>query len=260
MRLGFLSSVFGVLTVFSSCVTQQYTTSGAPFALGKGGPDCTVVASERRYFALFGAIPITKGGLPAFTPEPGKSYRITDRATGWDVALTALGGWALTLTRRTVEVESCPDDIILTSRGEVEKEKARIEKENELEIEKTVARFAKDSGRKTIILLQSGGSVVGEIVEFDADNLVVETEKESDDPDAKVDRVHMRNGQKIEGTIVTQNPKAITLRISGTTRVINKSEITRTEIGVKKTKETERRTVPKKDVRKVVVTEKEGKK
>lgn len=245
--------------VFSHCVTQQYVTPGTPFALGKGGADCTVVASDRRYFALFGAIPLSNGGLPAFTPEPGKSYRITDRATGWDIALTALGGWALTLTRRTIEVESCTDDIILTSRGEVEKEKVRIEKENEVEIEKAVARMTKDSGRKTIVLLHSGGSIVGDILEFDSESLVIEAEKEVEDKDAKIDRVHMRNGKVLEGTLVNQNPKSITLRMGDATRVINKADILRTEIAVKKTKELERRTVPKKDIRKVVVSEKAGK-
>lgn len=247
-----------VILAFTGCITQQYITPGAPFAIGKGGTDCTLVASDRRYFALFGAVPLNKGGLPAFTPEPGKSYRITDRATGWDIALTALGGWALTLTRRTIEVESCTDDIVITSRADMEKEKVRIEKENEAEIEKAVTRIAKDSGRKTIVLLHSGGSIVGDILEFDAENLVIETEKDVQDNNSKIDRVHLRSGQKLEGTITNQNPKTITLKIGDITRVVNKSDIARTEIGVKKTKETERKSVPKKDVRKVVLGDKES--
>ncbi|MBI3394353.1 MAG: hypothetical protein HY042_00810 [Spirochaetia bacterium] len=223
------------------------------------GQDCKVAATENRYFLLFGAVPISKATPPVFTPEQGRTYRITEKTTWTDAAITLLGGWAVTLTRRTIEVESCAEDVLVTSRGAIEKEFAekqeKYEKQVEARAEAAAVQFAKSESRRPVIVMNSGDNIRGDILEIDADSMLVAVEVPADESDERVDRVHLRSGGILEGRITNQDPKTITFQTGGANRVIKKSDILRSEIQVQRTK-IEQRKITKRDVKKILLTEK----
>lgn len=256
----YIRTVVILLSLLTSCVTQRYFGKTAPVVLGNGD-ECVSVSSTGRYYLLFGAVPISSIEGPALTAEEGRSFRITERSTFKDFAVTILGGWALTLTRRTVEVESCRQDVLLTSRGAIEKEFAlqmeARQKEIELETEKAVAQFSNNG--HPIILLLSGESIQGNILEMNSDTIRVAQEHTvEEEKEARVDRVFLRRGSTLEGKVTNQTLQNVTLRTREGTKLIRKADILRVQFQVEPTPRIElsERTIPKSEILKIVLTEK----
>lgn len=257
-----------------SCVTARYGrpegAEAAAFA-SAAGDECRAVASEGRYAFLFGAIPIS-AEPPAFSPKQGASYRIVERADWLDYAVTVLGGWAVTLTRMTVEVQECAEDVLVVGRTQREaEERAALD------------ALTRAHPGETALILRDGETLVGRVAEIDAETIVLEVRegmnrngdsgeqesqvpdesKESDEDesdgsqsdenesqdgaggdapgredapaaeDARIgDRILLKNGTQIEGIVIGQTRESITIRTDSGTRRLNKSDVERLQLGV----------------------------
>ena len=81
---------------FSGCFTMSHTVGG--------GPRTGDTVSEKRWYALYGLVPLSAGADSAELAGGAKDYCVTTEFTTTDVLVTALTSFG-TLYRQTVTVE-----------------------------------------------------------------------------------------------------------------------------------------------------------
>jgi len=68
---------------------------------------CTPYSEYPEYFWLFGALRFREPNLTGLLPKDGKPMRISQKSTYTDMAITLLGGFLITITRKTLIIETC---------------------------------------------------------------------------------------------------------------------------------------------------------
>ena len=92
----------------AGCALQRFEApkSSAGFRLASASEPCVEARRHRRYYLLFGVLPLNSSDPAAFTGTAPR--RFEERVTGSDLAITILGGWAISLVRRTTIMLKCP--------------------------------------------------------------------------------------------------------------------------------------------------------
>ncbi len=210
---------------------------------------CEVVHTDGMYALLFGAVPLTSlekyQSFPPAADGSSRTYVVSKKATWVDFLVNIFGGWAVTLTRSTIEVQACKEQVAIQS------QEAREE-----ELRKTLAKYANRSG-DPMVLTTSGEAFQGRIVEYDESGITIETvQVRKLDPPKKMDVVYMKSGETIRGRVTNQSTDAITVRTeSGSTRRLRKSSMARLSLDVLVDEEEipTKKTIARSDIRKVIL-------
>ena len=75
--------------------------------LASFGQKCTIFSEYPEYFWMFGAFRFSEPDLTSLLPKENVPLRISQRSSYADIAFTMLGGFLITLTRKTLVIESC---------------------------------------------------------------------------------------------------------------------------------------------------------
>lgn len=210
---------------------------------------CKVVHTDGMYALLFGAIPLTSlEKYQSFPPSPdgtSRTYVVSKKSTWVDFLVNIFGGWAVTLTRSTIEVQACQEQVAIQS-----------QKAQEEELRKTLAKYSNRTG-DPMVLTNSGEAFQGRIVEYDENGITIETvEVRKIDPPKKMDVVYMKSGETIRGRVTNQSTEAITVRTeSGSTRRLSKSSMARLSLDVLVDEEeiATKKTIARTDIQKVIL-------
>ncbi|WP_246052078.1 LA_0442/LA_0875 N-terminal domain-containing protein [Leptospira idonii] len=81
--------------------------AGRPVVLASFGDKCQPHSEYPEYFWLFGAFRFKEPPLSSVLPKENHPVRISQVSTWSDIAITLLGGFLVTVTRKTLVVEVC---------------------------------------------------------------------------------------------------------------------------------------------------------
>ena len=268
-------SLTGIIFL-SACSTMEFKSPSSDnlivLSSAQEQAKCETLKTQGQWSLLFGMFPINRIKLEDLfsSGKSGESkkgsYHIVERVGVLDATVTLLGGWLLTLTRKTVEVKICQEDLMVTTRSDFNKRVAALEKsyhdKKRKEIADALAKYsvgrgrgAKDPGTQPIVITKNGQSYQGEIVEFSSTRLVLLIREEialQEDPNAsakkegdtgapdespktkKVDQIILKSGKTIEGRILTQNSVSVTIRLekTGNSESVSKDTIRRIKYSV----------------------------
>lgn len=206
-KIGFLFLIF---FLFFSCKSLVFDeVRGADFGNSSNGakkdleiPDsssCKPVLKQTQWYFLFGSFPINRVNSSEILPDLNQNYRVTIKTSWMDGALSILLGIAASITRKTIEVESCngrnnssiqnlPTQIERTE-GKLENSKWKEEflkqnekqwkdefqerffSEKEEEVDSLWKKEMRNSKNLSILFLKSGEIVKGKVTRIDGDGV-----------------------------------------------------------------------------------------
>ncbi|MDV6235416.1 hypothetical protein CH379_007220 [Leptospira ellisii] len=184
--------------------------------------NCKVASVEPLYSFLFGLVPVFRNPEPE--PAPGQTLRVTE-VTNWkDYAVTAVGGWAITLVRRTRTFEFCDENLFASA----------FNPEKEASLDQTLYQMA--AAGKIVLHLKSGETMNQvKILGFDESSVLIEATV-PDPAGGFTDRAFLRDGSTIDGKQVGQDDKQVILEgFDGKKVTILKSTLHKIDMKVPKT-------------------------
>lgn len=199
--------------------------------------NCKVVAVDPLYSFLFGLVPVFRNSEPE--PSPGQTLRVTE-VTNWkDYAVTAVGGWAITLVRRTRTFEFCDENLFVSA----------YNPEKESSIDQTLYQMA--AAGKIVLHLKSGDTLTQvKILGFDDSAVLIEVTV-PDPAGGFTDRAFLRDGSTIDGKQVGQDDKQVILEgFDGKKVTILKSTLHKIDMKIPKTVH-EKRNLLKSDISRI---------
>lgn len=170
--------------------------------------------------------------------QPGNTYRIREVHTPLDYAVTILGGTLLTITRKSMLVESCAEPITAYSAEDLEKKRTD-------EMRQVLDAVLKQGGDKGLpaFLMKDGSVKRGRIVEMSEESITIlaaaeparpqekseteKSEKKEKTGQIRVAKVLLTDGRTLTGEITSQTPRSITLRSRTGSITIEKAQIRR---------------------------------
>lgn len=219
-----------VYPLLSGCATLSYTSpdGGEPVLLASDDESlsCKQVGVDNNWYLLFGMISLTEPDYFRFIRNPESSYRITRRVTPLDAAVTLGGGFLVSLTKDTIEVEECDGGNPPGSRVEGKRVVNNISSElHSYQRKITESRSVLDL---PIIRLKSGEVYRGRILSSDVEHLVigvpikkqevelpsvvVDNEKKDSPPSRSPIQFELKSGEILIGTIQSENDGNIVLQ------------------------------------------------
>ncbi|PJZ51412.1 LIC_13076 family protein [Leptospira adleri] len=229
---------FFLVVLLSNCKIDQRLSEDKNHRtiLASADAACKVAAVEPLYSFLFGLVPVFR------KPEPsvpsGQTLRITE-VTNWkDYAVTLVGGWAITLVRRTRTIEFCEESLFASSWNP--------ERQT---VDQTLYQMAVSG--KVVLLLKSGESFSQvRILGFDESS--VDVEAVIPDPNGGfTDRAILRDGSTVDGKQIGQDDKEVQMEnLEGKKITIQKTNLHKIDMRVPKTIK-EKRNVLKVDISKI---------
>ncbi|PJZ51297.1 hypothetical protein CH380_20915 [Leptospira adleri] len=114
-KIGFLFLIF---FLFFSCKSLVFDeVRGGDFSKSLDGvkkdveiidsSSCKPVLKQTQWYFLFGSFPINRVNSSEILPDLNQNYRVTIKTSWMDGALSIILGIAASITRKTIEVESC---------------------------------------------------------------------------------------------------------------------------------------------------------
>ncbi|MCB1168931.1 MAG: hypothetical protein KDK25_01285 [Leptospiraceae bacterium] len=248
-KVAILLNLFAVL-MMAACTTRSIVQRpDQPVALASQSAECAIVGSDTQWQAVWDMYRLWDADFSEYKFESGITYNyvLEDRWT--DVLINATVGFLTTVTRHTVHLMKCDQQVLIRTPEDVNRQ-----------IEDALAKHLKDEGasrsmkRQPIFIMKDGTSYQGRIMQIDEKQLQIEIEEKDESSDASeapdntedsdgegsarktVDRVKMKDGQVLEGHVVNQDVNKVVLRISedGKTqnRTILKADIAQLKFGV----------------------------
>ncbi|ANH00799.1 Uncharacterized protein LB4E_1422 [Leptospira borgpetersenii str. 4E] len=219
----YVLSFYSILILFANCKIDQRVSTDKSHrtVLASVDTNCQVVSVEPLYSFLFGLLPVFRQVEPE--PGPGKTLRVTEITNWKDYVVTALGGWAITLVRRTRTIEFCEENLY-ASNWNPEK----------ISIDQTLYQMAVSG--KIVVHLKLGDPLTQvRIVGFDESS--VEIEIVIPDPQGGVmDRAFLRDGSILDGKQIGQDDKEVIMEsLEGKKITIAKSTLHKIDMRVPKT-------------------------
>lgn len=209
--------------ILSDCKIDQRISSDKNHRtiLASADANCQVAAVEPLYSFLFGLVPVFRKPEPE--PGMGQTLRITEITNWKDYAITALGGWAITLVRRTRTIEFCEENLY-ASNWNPEK----------VSVDQTLYQMAVTG--KVIVHLKSGDPLTQvRILSFDETSIDVETVV-PDPQGGFTDRAILRDGSTVDGKQVGQDDKEVIMEnLEGKKITITKASLHKIDMRVPKT-------------------------
>ncbi|TGL77002.1 LIC_13076 family protein [Leptospira yasudae] len=219
----FLLSILTCAFLFDCKIDQRISSDKTHRTVlaSEDAASCKVASAEPLYAFLFGLVPVFRNPEPI--PAPGQTLRVTE-VTNWkDYAVTAIGGWAITLVRRTRTIEFCEENLFANNWNP-----------EKVSIDQTLYQMAMTG--KAVVHLKSGDPLTQvKILGFDDSSIEVETTV----PDPKggfTDRAFLRDGTTIDGKQIGQDDKEVTIEnLEGKKVTIQKSTLHKIDMRVPKT-------------------------
>ncbi|AOP35029.1 hypothetical protein A0128_14945 [Leptospira tipperaryensis] len=165
----------------------------------QNSPSCKPILKQTQWYFLFGSFPINRLESSEILPDPNQNYKVTLKTSWLDGALSVLLGIAASITRKTIEVESCDGREavqnknlpVQTERTEPKVENAkwkdefvkqneklwkdefqeRFISEKEEEVESAWKKEMRNSKNLSILFLKSGEIVKGKVTRIDGDGV-----------------------------------------------------------------------------------------
>ncbi|MBM9579249.1 hypothetical protein JWG45_19060 [Leptospira sp. 201903070] len=189
--------------------------------LASADATCKIASVEPLYSFLFGLVPVFRKSEPNL--PAGQTLRVTE-VTNWkDYAVTLIGGWAITLVRRTRTIEFCDENLFANSWNP--------EKQS---VDQTLYQLA--ASGKVSLYLKSGESLSQvKILAFDESSIDVEAV--FPDPNGGfTDRAILRDGSSIDGRQIGQDDKEVLMEsLEGKKISIQKANLHKIDMRVPKT-------------------------
>lgn len=240
-----------------------------PVALGGSDASCKVVQSKGQWQAVWDMYRIFDADFSDYEFQPSRtySYRMEDLWTDWLINATV--GFLTTVTRHTVHLMECDQEVVIRTPEEIRKQ-----------VDETLAQHLKDESttrenkRQPVFFTRDGQSYQGRLLEMNSQDLVIEievrqepegetaeSEEGSEGEEGTIDRVRMKNGEVLDGKVVNQDISSVTLRIkeNGETknRTIKKSDIAQLRFGLPASEaakiETKRITLKRTDLERIAL-------
>lgn len=160
--------IFSLLMV-SSCTTLNLVSpkkEGYVVLGSSENSNCRTVGSETQWYALWGAAPINEIDISPYLQDKNKTYRIVQRVSAVDVAVTLGGGFLASISRSTVDVQECDEKVIVMSQN-------RSDQLNRERIDKELLRYALTQNQSAVYI-KNGSMRSGKIIYMDADRIILE--------------------------------------------------------------------------------------
>ncbi|EMJ95703.1 LIC_13076 family protein [Leptospira alstonii] len=164
---------------------------------------CKSNGKKHQWYVLFGSVPINKVDVSEILPDPNRTYRLILKTTWLDAILSTFLGIAASVTRKTIDVESCDSKDVASAKVPVstpsekpEREVSKVDtakikedfiKQNEKqwkeelqekihsslkeELESSWNREVKQSKNLSILFLKSGEIAKGTVTRMDGDGV-----------------------------------------------------------------------------------------
>ncbi|AOP35296.1 hypothetical protein A0128_16465 [Leptospira tipperaryensis] len=229
---------FYIILLLSYCKIDQRLSEDKNHrtVLASADSTCKVASVEPLYSFLFGLAPVFRKAEPSV--PAGQTLRITE-VTNWkDYAVTLVGGWAITLVRRTRTIEFCEENLFANSWNP--------EKQS---VDQTLYQLA--ASGKVIVHLKTGDSLSQvKILGFDESS--IELEAVIPDPNGGfTDRAILRDGSSVDGKQIGQDDKEVVMEnLEGKKITIQKANLHKVDMRVPKTIK-EKKNLLKSDISKI---------
>lgn len=252
---------FAAALMLASCSSTviQSPSGTTPVALGGQQSNCTLKKSQKQWGLLFGVYPFKKAVLDESVLSADRSYRIKESYSWQDATLSILGGAVMSLNVKTIDVEECDQRFVIRTPAEIEKEEEQIVQAG-LDL---YMKLSSNDGGETVLILKSGETKIGRIESLDERSIVLLTKVKAAEVEP-VDRVVLRGGQTVLGTVLRQSKDVVVVRTSSGLKHLNKKDIQtilyykkKASADEKKEDEesTERVTIARNDIRRIVLRE-----
>ncbi|KAB2932941.1 MAG: hypothetical protein F9K24_08730 [Leptonema illini] len=252
---------FAAALMLASCSSTviQSPSGTTPVALGGQQSNCTLKKSQKQWGLLFGVYPFKKAVLDDSVLSPDRSYRIKESYSWQDATLSILGGAVMSLNVKTIDVEECDQRFVIRTPAEIEKEEEQIVQAG-LDL---YMKLSSNDGGETVLILKSGETKIGRIESLDERSIVLLTKVKPVEVEP-VDRIVLRGGQTVLGTVLRQSKDVVVVRTSSGLKHLNKKDIQtilyykkKASADEKKEDEesTERVTIARNDIRRIVLRE-----
>ena len=262
------------ITSFEKCkITELRSPPGKrPVILALRKTKCKTVGSFARWYLLFGAFPLNKLNKKTLFPYNNRTYIIREKARAIDLLVTFLGGWAITLTRKTITVEACREDILITNKKEIEERQqktiAEINEKLEADVQNALNKYAVRASKiqpgnlLPIIILKSGKSYRGTILQISEEQIMLrvytapESNRTGNIPVKQSDKIVLINGRAIYGTITSQSSKEIIIQTKSGIESYKKNKIKKvlynTKVDMISSFTHVKKSIPRSQIRKIV--------
>lgn len=252
---------FAAALMLASCSSTviQSPSGTTPVALGGQQSNCTLKKSQKQWGLLFGVYPFKKAVLDESVLSADRSYRIKESYSWQDATLSILGGAVMSLNVKTIDVEECDQRFVIRTPAEIEKEEEQIVQAG-LDL---YMKLSSNDGGETVLILKSGETKIGRIESLDERSIVLLTKVKPVEVEP-VDRIVLRGGQTVLGSVLRQSKDVVVVRTSSGLKHLNKKDIQTILYYKKKASDdqkkedeesTERVTIARDDIRRIVLRE-----
>lgn len=252
---------FAAALMLASCSSTviQSPSGTTPVALGGQESNCSLKKSQKQWGLLFGVYPFKKAVLDESVLSADRSYRIKESYSWQDATLSILGGAVMSLNVKTIDVEECDQRFVIRTPAEIEKEEEQIVQAG-LDL---YMKLSSNDGGETVLILKSGETKIGRIESLDERSIVLLTKVKPVEIEP-VDRVVLRGGQTVLGTVLRQSKDVVVVRTSSGLKHLNKKDIQTILYYKKKASADEKKedeeaiervTIARNDIRRIVLRE-----
>lgn len=152
--------------------------------------NCKPSTKKYQWYVLFGSIPINKIDSTELLPDSNRNYRVTLRTSWLDGILSTFLGIAASVTRKTIDVETCDLRDVSSVRNSTSNGMEKTEKESKVdtakikeelqekihsslseELDNAWSKEIKHSKNLSVLFLKSGEIVKGTVTRIDGDGV-----------------------------------------------------------------------------------------
>ncbi len=198
----------------------QFTTDSQKNSNVNG---CKSIGKKYQWYVLFGSIPINKVNYSEIMPDQNRTYRVSLKTTWLDGILSTLLGIAASVTRKTIDAESCdPKEIVSSkvvpvSNPPIEKPEKEVSK---IDMAKIKEDYIRQNERQWKEELQER---IHSSLKEELDNTWNKEVKQS----KNLSLLYLKSGEVAKGTVTRMDGEGVRLFYKGKERTFRRSDIQR---------------------------------
>ncbi len=184
---------------------------------------CKSIGKKYQWYVLFGSIPINKVNYSEIMPDQNRTYRVSLKTTWLDGILSTLLGIAASVTRKTIDAESCdPKEIVSSkvvpvSNPPIEKQEKEVSK---IDMAKIKEDYIRQNERQWKEELQER---IHSSLKEELDNTWNKEVKQS----KNLSLLYLKSGEVAKGTVTRMDEEGVRLFYKGKERTFRRSDIQR---------------------------------
>ncbi|EPE84727.1 hypothetical protein LEP1GSC021_3535 [Leptospira noguchii str. 1993005606] len=184
---------------------------------------CKSIGKKYQWYVLFGSIPINKVNYSEIMPDQNRTYRVSLKTTWLDGILSTLLGIAASVTRKTIDAESCdPKEIVSSkvvpvSNPPIEKPEKEVSK---IDMAKIKEDYIRQNERQWKEELQEK---IHSSLKEELDNTWNKEVKQS----KNLSLLYLKSGEVAKGTVTRMDEEGVRLFYKGKERTFRRSDIQR---------------------------------